>query len=389
MNEGDFMESLFDEIPSGILRKDNGGKVVFMNAFLAGMDVDLEEYLRNKNLIESKVEKGIFFVNDYIPTSSILDNIDVGVYKKVNDYVVYTNKFLLNMMSSGNIHDIESLMTSVSIDDNDYTSLRTEEKTYMMSTRVVDNYNLLHDKTHVVELQRHLHNINYALRHQENEKERFVMNISHDIRTPLSSIIGLLSLMSSSNTVQQQQQYIKMMQESSFKLLETINDILDYTKLEIGNIVLKKDIMSTRVLIEDITVIVKEMLIPLDIKFNTFVSIDVPDFFMMDCKRLKQVILSIVSHSLLYTESGSIQISIMSISEERYKSFMECIPICKKCNNYVCLICKNNQECYCADTKCLCCKKDNSIKNLYLQFEITDTGEMIEESKRAVMFTNQ
>lgn len=378
------MDSIFDEMEYGVLRKDAEGSIVYTNEYLKKKP-NLEKYLSKVYLKESNVESGLFFVNDHIPVSDILDNIDIGVYKKVNDYVVYINKFLTDL----GIEDIHSIDDYIMEHEN-YSELKVQDKSYFMSRTNVCDYNLLHDKTELIELEKRLGVIKELLSIHYIEKENFISNITRDLKTPLSSIISLLTLMSTTTSINQIQRYMSMMKECSYNLLEIVNHILDYTKLEIGNIVLNNESLDIRQVVKEISSISKEMIKNKQVKLDTFVSIDVPEVIQMDKKLLKQVLLNILSHSLLYTDSGSIELSINRISKERYIQAMKVLKKCKVCHNYACHICQNGMNCYCDNQRCICCNKTSSTQpSVYLQIEIIDTGLIVENQKKEIMFSNE
>lgn len=375
---------LFEELGYGMLRKNKSGEITYINKFLEGKDLSL------CNLQESKTEPGIFYV-------SLYEDLEMGVYRigkkgeneSSQTEINYINKYLSRITDG--VLDIERYIQETTHNDIKYTLLEDKDlkKYYMTHSKGNSDYNFLYDKTQLLELEMHLDTISKLSELSHLEKKHFVTNMIHDLRTPLSSIISLLSLLTASSNLKQQQRYIKMMRECSYSLLETINDILDYTRLEVGDIVLECTPCNIPKIIDDVTIIIKEMIqqnCKKSTRFNTFTSIDIPEKIYIDIKRIKQIILNIVSHSLLYIDSGSLEIRVTSISSEKYLKVMGDIPKCKKCNRYACHLCRNKIMCYCKDNQCICCNKEttsdeNDNKDIYLQFEIIDTGKKVEKEK--------
>jgi signal transduction histidine kinase len=375
MKINDRINRIYEELGYAMIRKNKSGDVIYKNKFLDGKDLEL------CNFIKSEVEPNVYYI-------SLYENLELGVYSKRDNNVEYVNKYLSRMTDG--VKDIERYIQETIIKDKVYIQIQGNDQEYFMTHTSDGDYNFLYDNTGLVQLEMHLDTIEKLFEINQREKKMFVSNITHDLRTPLSSIISLLSLLSSSSTLKQQQRYIKMMKECSFNLLEIVNDILDYTKLEIGDIILNTSFQNIRKIVDDITLIVKEMISKKSIRLNTFVSIDIPDTIDIDIKRLKQVILNIVSHSLLYTESGSLEIRVNSISRDKYIKVMEKLPICKRCKRYACHLCQNKVMCYCEKNKCICCQKGvvDDSESMYLQFDIIDTGIKIPKDKMEVLFTN-
>lgn len=372
------MDSFLDELDCGIVRKKDN-KIVYTNKYLQGCN------LENATFVESTVHPDVFFVTMInVPTSDILDNIQIGVYKSVDSVVVYINKFLLDLLNT------DTLVHPLPLNESGYSRLDTRTKSYIMEQTFVNDFYVLTDKTELLELKHSLENTSKLLDIHQSEKQVFVSNITHNIKAPLSSIINLLSLIKTNITLSQQQSYISMMQESSYELLEIINDILDYTKLEIGNISLVNETANITDLIEHVISIAKEMSKTKKIRFNTFISIDIPETFDIDTKRLTQIILNLVSYSLQQSSSiGSIEISVHALTQDEYNNITKDIKICDSCGNFSCNLCQHDLSCNCKVTKCICCKKiPNPSESFYIRFDITDTNEPLESSKKRELFTN-
>ena len=380
MKSNERINKILEELGYGVIRKNKLGEVVYINKYL--QDVNLEEC----DLKKSDVESGLFYTP--FPNVALLDELQVGVYTKLDGDVKYVNRYLLEKTTASDFRKIEDYITETTFQEKVYDLV---QGTYYMERSKFLDFNILHDKTEVVNLETHIDTIKKLLDVQHIQKEKFVSNITHDLKTPLSSIISLLTLLSTTTSLNQQQRYMRMIQECSFNLLEIVNDILDYTKLEIGNILLEDVPLNIRDTFTDLTLIINEMIGKKSVKFNSFVSIDVPEIILVDIKRLKQIILNVVSHSLLYTETGLLQISVNNISKETYMGFMDSLVKCKVCFRYACHLCQNKLKCVCDVQKCICCNKGPIDENtsVYLQFDIIDTGQKIEEEKKDILFSDQ
>jgi len=143
-----------------------------------------------------------------------------------------------------------------------------------------------------------------------NTKSEFLTNMSHEIRTPLNAIIGFTDLLSISNLNQTQKQYLNIILKSANSLLELLNEILDFAKIETGNIKLQIDKVDLFELIEQVkeTIQFKAQTKGIKVLFN--ISKETPRIIWTDPVRLRQILMNLLSNSIKFTDRGEIEISI-------------------------------------------------------------------------------
>lgn len=139
-------------------------------------------------------------------------------------------------------------------------------------------------------------------------KQNFAANISHEIRTPINSIIGFSNqLLKTSLTVPQQEQ-MSIIVKSSEHLLKIVNDVLDYSKLQVGKMTFEKAPFNPNECISEVIEVFKSESVKKNVPIVPQLDPEIPEYLVGDAFRLQQVLLNIMGNALKFTENGKIEV---------------------------------------------------------------------------------
>jgi PAS domain S-box-containing protein len=147
-------------------------------------------------------------------------------------------------------------------------------------------------------------------------KDIFMSVMSHEIRTPLNAVIGMSHLLINDNPLESQKENLGILKFSAENLMTLINDVLDFTKIETGNVELEKANVNLREMVQRVTSSMQYRASEKNIYLKQSVEDAIPEFVIGDSARLVQVLLNLVSNALKFTDTGGVIIDLKVLEEK-------------------------------------------------------------------------
>lgn len=142
-------------------------------------------------------------------------------------------------------------------------------------------------------------------------KSNFLASMSHEIRTPMNAILGMADLLWETRLTNEQRKYVEIFRSSGETLLSLINDILDLSKVEAGQLELTLLAFDIRALTEDTCGVLAFQAHSKGLELNCRVAPELPRMLRGDSNRLRQVLVNLVGNGIKFTRQGQVSLEVV------------------------------------------------------------------------------
>ena len=152
---------------------------------------------------------------------------------------------------------------------------------------------------------------NEVAREALEAKSNFLANMSHEIRTPMNAIYGMAELLEEREFGREEHEYIAVIKHSSENLLSIINEILDFSKVDSGKMVIEEDPYDFNEMLTDVVTIIEFRMRDKNILMQLEIDSNIPKVLLGDETRVRQILINLLNNAVKFTNQGSITLRIV------------------------------------------------------------------------------
>lgn len=180
-----------------------------------------------------------------------------------------------------------------------------------------------------LELEKQVKERTHQLEKAKNEalkanlaKSNFLAVMSHEIRTPMNSILGLLELLSETKLQPEQKKTLNTIVDTSKSFLNLINDLLDFSKIEVGHLHIEEQELVLSELIENIGTVIYPQTTSKAIRLSGYIAPDLPEVVWGDAFRIRQIMNNLLNNAVKFTNVGEVDFRVDCIKNFKDKALI-------------------------------------------------------------------
>ncbi|MCR4618606.1 MAG: response regulator [Lachnospiraceae bacterium] len=247
------------------------------------------------------------------------------LYNKYNE-LIHVNDLVKNTLDAGflteinDIRKLEKWVSQVELVENIETLpyKKGGEDIYFIVRKVlvgndkrpIGTVYILHDTTVSINQIRLMEKVNDELERTSKMKSDFLANMSHELRTPMNAVIGMAEIALREESSPRVRDCLNQINHSGRNLLNIINDILDYSKIDAGKMEIVEEKYEPLSEVNDISNILQTRIGEKNLELFFIVDPTLPHELVGDAMRIRQVLINIANNAIKFTERGIIKISL-------------------------------------------------------------------------------
>ena len=270
------------------------------------------KYLYNKTQIVELNKQGIVLTSDNLI-------YPIALQTSINDFHPFFETILSLIVSDNQdftftcIHlDINSKKKTVDVIFNSGSNEVNPVLIFFDFTEHYDNFQSISQEKNESILSFHLAEIkNSQLESEKDFKNKFLANVSHDLKTPLSASLWFVGMLEKSEISASQREIIDLLKETTNHIKELVDDILDLSKIEMGQIKIHKASFDFVEMLNHIDKIITPKARNKKLDFQIVKDKKLPKFVIGDKTRIVQIIINLLDNAIKFTKKGSVILSVV------------------------------------------------------------------------------
>ncbi|WP_214225907.1 ATP-binding protein [Pedobacter sp. B4-66] len=271
--------------------------------------------------------------------NKLLDEVE-AYYRKLyaNNNKIKTNEQAILLLNNKLIEDIITVLKDFKRNDIEYITKRRVtlgeelegelkalsgmeliDALLLVSLAIIILYNLYK----LYKNESLLISMNSLAAQDSHSKSRFLANMSHEIRTPLNSVVGFSEQLGKSDLNEEQREQVDAIRNSSEMLLELVNEILDFSKYEVGKINIESEPFSPELEIAEVFHSMNVLAENKGLHLENKISIDNKVYLIGDRLRLKQVVMNLLTNAIKFTKRGKITLRVQLVLDGKKQAVLK------------------------------------------------------------------